>query len=75
MPPQPPWTDTGRLQQDISDVQRQLHNKAESYELTNINSKLHSLESTVVNLESTISDLRYQVEDLIEKVRTLEWIV
>jgi len=75
MPPQPPWTDTGRLQQDISDVQRQLHNKAESYELTNINSKLHSLESTVVNLESTISDLRYQVEDLIEKVRTLESIV
>ena len=75
MPPQPPWTDTGRLQQDISDVQRQLHNKAESYELTNVNSKLHSLESTVTNLESTITNLNCQIEDLVIKVQTLESIV
>jgi len=75
MPPQPPWTDTGRLQQEISDVQRQLHSKAESYELNNINSKLHSLESTVTNLESTITNLRYQVEELVNKVQTLESIV
>jgi predicted nucleic acid-binding Zn-ribbon protein len=64
MPPQPPWTDTGRLQQEISDVRRQINQKAGSHEIYAINNRLNSLEQTIANINSQIRDLLYRIQTL-----------
>jgi len=64
MPLQPPWTDIGRLQGEISDIQRQVREKTDSHEVHNINSRLNSLESTITNIRSQISDLTYRIQQL-----------
>ena len=68
MPLQAPWTDIGRLQQDISDLQRRLGNKVESYEVGNINRKLHDLANTVAHIQSQVNEILNKIHALESKV-------
>jgi len=68
MPLQAPWTDIGRLQQDISDLQRRLGNKVESYEVGNINRKLHDLANTVAHIQSQVNEMLNKIHALESKV-------
>lgn len=52
---QPPWTDVGRLQQQID-------GKANSHEVSALNSRLANLEYTVGTLRADVIGIQHQLE-------------
>ena len=64
-----PWTDTGRLQGDVDRINSELHRKADSYEVSSLNSKLDSVERTCGELRTEIDEFRNQLEHLRENFR------
>jgi len=72
MPTQAPWTEIGRLQSDLSDVKRQLNNKAENHEIHTLNIKVDSMERSMRELSSNIDELRYRIEDAENKITQVE---
>ena len=72
MQTQAPWTEIGRLQSDVSDIKRQLNNKADSNEMHEISRKLDSLERSLRQVSSDTDELRCRVEDAENKIRDVE---
>lgn len=64
-----PWTDVGRLQSDISNIESQLRGKADSHEVHSLHSKLGSVEHTNQELRSDLDELRRQCDSLRENFR------
>jgi len=67
-----PWTDTGRLQNEIQSIRNDLRNKAENHELSSINCRLDSLEHTVRELGSTLDGVQHRLQQLEETERRRE---
>ena len=64
-----PWSDTGRLQGDIDRLSSQVNQKAGSYEVSSLNSKVDGLELTVGELSSSLDGLRSELSQLRENFR------
>jgi peptidoglycan hydrolase CwlO-like protein len=61
-----PWSDIGRIQQELNQVKNDLRNKPNSYEISSINSKLDSLERAMRELGSTLTEIQYRLQELEE---------
>jgi hypothetical protein len=66
-PPQHPCSPTGQLESDIRTLRSELHNKANSYEITSFNSRLDSLERTVSEVRSEITGIWNRLQELSPK--------
>lgn len=68
-----PWTEIGRLQQEVTTLQNEMRNKSDSHEIHSINRRLDSLEHTCREIWSKVDDLssRLQTMEEIEKQREL----
>jgi len=69
---QAPWTEIGRLQSEVSDINRQLNGKVESYEVHAIRSNVDSLERSFRSLSSDFDELRFRVETSENNISLLE---
>lgn len=67
-----PFTAVGRIQGDVMSLERQMHNKAEKYEITTLNSNIAHLEHSVRELESENSRLWFRLEELEARLLKLE---
>lgn len=61
-----PWTDIGGLQADIQQLKNELHQKANTYEIHSINSRLDSLERTSRELSSQVDEIIFRLQRLEE---------
>ncbi len=59
-----PWTDVGRIQQDLDVIKSQLYGKANSYELSEINHKVGNLEHSLRQLSTEVDGFRQRMQDL-----------
>ena len=59
-----PWTDTGRIQQDVTALQSSMRGKAEAYELNAVRSTVDRLEHSMREACATIDGLRQRVLEL-----------
>jgi hypothetical protein len=71
MPYQPPWTDIGRIQQDVDQIKSELHRKADSHEIYQIKSTLDRLEHSIGEVSALSSGLSSAVETLQNKIEVL----
>jgi len=62
-----PFTEVGRLASEVADLERKLNNKANDYELTNLQNKVRGLGDTIESLTREIYDLQEQIRLLKEK--------
>ena len=67
-----PWSDIGRLQSDFRNLEQQLRNKADDYEVHATNSKVAHLERALRELSTTFDELRYRLEDAENKIIELQ---
>ena len=65
-PPQAPWTGIGSLQQEVSSLKQELNRKADTHEISSLNSKLVSLECTIRELRTEVDGLRFELQRLQE---------
>jgi predicted RNase H-like nuclease (RuvC/YqgF family) len=64
-----PWTGEGRLQGDIDRLANEVRGKANSYEVSSLDSKLGSLERELRDLSATCDGLRSELSNLQENFR------
>ena len=62
-----PWTDTGRLQNDIQALKNELNRKVNSCEISLLNSRVVSLEHTLGELCTRVTGLCSQLQELQQK--------
>lgn len=67
-----PWTEIGRLQQDVMSLQRDMHNKPDNHEIHSINSRLDSLEHTCRELSSQVDGLLHRMQELETHIQNQE---
>jgi len=67
-----PFSAIGHVQSEVHAVKRQLDNKAESYEINEIHSKMASLERTMREISSTLNELQSRLEDAENKIIELD---
>ncbi len=60
----PPWTELGRVESDVRQVQQDLTRKANGYDLSATNGNVDRLECTVRELRATIDELLTRVQEL-----------
>ena len=53
----PPWTEIGALQQEVSTLRSDLHRKAESHEISEINRRLDSFEHSLREISATLDGI------------------
>jgi len=61
---QAPWTEIGRLESDVRDIQSTLHNKADSHEIHQINSRLDSLEHSLREISTSFAEVQSELQEL-----------
>lgn len=66
MPPEPPWTNLGRLESEVSDIKRQLSDMARSHEVHAVAGRLRSVEYTLQEMRTELDGLCYRVQVLEE---------
>lgn len=66
---QAPWTEIGRLQQDVQQLKNQLSQKANDYEIHETNRRLDSLEYSCRKLSSQIDGLLARMQEMEESRR------
>ena len=64
-----PWTEIGRLQSDISNLESKLNQKADSHEIRSINSKMADLERSVGEVRSMCDGFQSQLQVIQEGLR------
>ena len=60
----PPWTELGRVESDVRQVQQDLTRKANGYDLSATNGNVDRLECIVRELRATIDELLTRVQEL-----------
>ena len=60
----PPWTELGRVESDVRQVQQDLMRKANGYDISTTNDNVDRLECTVRELRATIDELLTRVQEL-----------
>ena len=63
---QAPWTEIGRLQQELMQLKHELSRKGDKYEINSLSSKVDSLERTNGQLSSEVACLRNELQELQE---------
>jgi len=66
-----PWSDIGRLQSDIRDLQNKLGQFAQSYELTPLQNNIRNLQDENSSLRRDLDDVRSAIDILREEVERL----
>lgn len=66
-----PWTEIGRCQADIQSIKSELHRKADSYEIHEINRRLDRLEHSVREISSALDGLLSRLQACEDQVNTL----
>ena len=61
-----PWSEVGRLQQDVSSLESKMSGKADKYEVSQVSRDVDRLESTVRSLEAKLDRLEYRCQVLEE---------
>lgn len=69
-PEQAPWTGIGALQGDIRELRAELSRKAESHELSSLNSLVGRLECSAGEVSATVDELRNRVAQMEETLRS-----
>jgi hypothetical protein len=62
---QPPWSDVGRLQQDVDSMRSSLLHKADSAEVSTVSRNVDSL-------EHSLREIRADLDGLLPRVQALE---
>ena len=62
--PHAPWTDLGRVEQDIGDIKSSLHRKAESHEIYTLSGRLDSLERTCREIRADADGIQSRLQEL-----------
>lgn len=68
---QPPWSEIGQLQQEISHIKNQLNNKPDNHEIYQIDSRLDSLERTCREISSEINGVLSRLQEMEENIRLM----
>lgn len=71
-PQRAPWTDTGRLQGDISRLESEMRSKAESYAVDSLRSTVDRMECALREARTETDVLRNQVSQLEQEVEHLK---
>lgn len=61
-----PWTEIGRLQQDVQSLENKLNGKADSYEISSLRSNVDHLEHTMREISSALDGFRTELQTLQE---------
>jgi DNA repair ATPase RecN len=61
-----PWTEIGSLQHEVREIRNQLHQKANSYEISEIDRRLDSMEHTCRSLRSEIDGILSRLQEIQE---------
>lgn len=72
MPYQPPWSDIGQVQRDIDQLRRELHDKANDYEVREILRRVDSLEHSLRQIISDVDGVCSRVQILEERLNQSE---
>ena len=67
-----PCSDTGRLESDISRLENEVNKKADSYEISTLNSNVADLARSIGEVSSICSGLCSRIEALEEDARRRE---
>lgn len=59
---QAPWTEIGRLQSDLRDLQNKLSGKADDWKIHELENKIRNLENRISNFESNLEQRISQLE-------------
>ena len=54
---EPPWTQIGALQQEVGTLKNDLHRKADSHEIHEINRRLDSMEHSLREISSALDGI------------------
>ena len=68
---QAPWSDVGRLQNEVREIKSQINQMPRSCEIQQISGDVGSLEHTVREVRASCDGLRHELETLREEVRQL----
>lgn len=69
-----PWSDIGRAQSDIRDIQNALGSKADDHQIHEANRRLDSLEHTLREISASVDGLRHELEASQDRIRELEGV-
>ena len=72
---QPPWTDTGRLQSDISDIRNELRGKANGYEIHAVSSRVDTLEHTCREIGTKVDGFHFELQALQENLLRISALI
>lgn len=67
-----PWTEVGRLQQEVQSIRNELYRKVENHEIHSINSRLDSLEHSLRELGTTLDRIQSWMQTNEARVIVLE---
>ena len=57
-----PWSDIGRLQQEMRQLKNDIQNKADDHKIHEINRKLDCLERSLREISSRIDTIQYELQ-------------
>jgi transcription initiation factor IIE alpha subunit len=72
MPYQSPVSDIGILQREVDSIKRELHDKANNWEIHEMQRKMMHLENVLGEMRLEINQIVYQLQTLEEKMRENE---
>jgi archaellum component FlaC len=73
---QAPWTEIGRLESDVRDINSKLHQVAQSHEIHQVSSDVGRLEHTVREISATCAGLRNELETMRqEMIELIDWVI
>lgn len=67
-----PWSDIGRLQNNVRSLESNLNRKVDAHEIHTTNRNVDSLERTVRELSSTVDGLSSELQTLQAEMRDLQ---
>ena len=67
-----PCSDTGRLESDVNRLESALHNKADTWEISDLKNSIIRLQNKVESLEYSNSDLQNKYLELLSRIESCE---
>jgi len=62
-----PFTDLGRLESDVRDLENKVNNKADDYKIGDLKQQIDKIQYQIASIENTLSYLQQDVEILKQK--------
>ncbi len=71
-----PFTDIGRLEHEVSDIRRNISNKADGYEIRNLSDKVanstNEINSRLDSMEYSVRELSTRIDEFLIRLQEVE---